>query len=232
MVLTTNSVLLTIADSGSTLNTGYDTFYVDASGGSMSLVLPDATIETGGIFIIRRVDTTTNTLTITGTSSQTIDGLLSIIISAKTSRSITTTADSSNWQIVFSHIYPTTSYVQLTTDSTTSSATFVSLLSLTIITSGNTSLLVRTSFSGDNSSASAAQNLFAIFVDSTQVIAGEITVSTGANQSGALEYKTPILSAGSHTVELRWATSLGTARIRPITNPNTDNASLTSVEVI
>lgn len=59
-----------------TLSTNYDLYFVDCTSGNVTLTVPNTTVD-GVNWVIRRTDTSTNTLAIT-TTSQTIDGLASI----------------------------------------------------------------------------------------------------------------------------------------------------------
>jgi hypothetical protein len=57
-----------------TLDSTYGTVLVDASGGNVTITLPNAVGISGKIFSIKKIDSTANIVTVATTSSQTIDG--------------------------------------------------------------------------------------------------------------------------------------------------------------
>jgi hypothetical protein len=72
---------VTLVSTSTTLNVDFDTYLVDASGGSITLTVPSASAD-GQHFFINRIDSTdANTLTIT--SQDTINGASSIMLAAK-----------------------------------------------------------------------------------------------------------------------------------------------------
>ena len=72
---------------------------VDTSGGAFTVTLPNATGLAGKEYIIKKMSSDLNTLTIATTSSQTIDGALTQGISTQYT-SLTLISDGSNWIIV------------------------------------------------------------------------------------------------------------------------------------
>jgi hypothetical protein len=81
MVYNTNITLIT---TNTTLSTKDDVYIVNASGGSLTITLPLITAN-GMQYKIKRSDTTpTSTVTIIGTSGQTIDGAVSILLATTT----------------------------------------------------------------------------------------------------------------------------------------------------
>lgn len=70
----------------------------NASSGGFTITLPDATTITNKIYFIKKTDTSTNNVTIATTSSQTIDGQTSLILTTQTT--IMVVSDGSNWQIL------------------------------------------------------------------------------------------------------------------------------------
>jgi len=91
--------LITFASSPATLtlNPG-QTALVDASGGAVSIVLPDAT-ATYNIYNIKKTDNTANTVTINTTSSQTIDGSASAVIQVQYV-CVSVVSDGTKWNII------------------------------------------------------------------------------------------------------------------------------------
>jgi hypothetical protein len=121
-----------------------------------------------------------------------------------------------------------TSFAEITSDTTTTSLTYVDLLSVTITTiAGNISIYA--SASGDNTN-NARLSKYRIMIDGVADRGFVANVSPSLPDSGAIVLRRAV-TAGSHTIKLQWATSANTARIRPITNPDTDHASLLVEEV-
>ena len=91
--------LITFASSPATLtlNPG-QTALVDASGGAVSIVLPDAT-ATYNIYNIKKTDSTANTVTINTTSSQAIDGSASAVIQVQYV-CVSVVSDGTKWNII------------------------------------------------------------------------------------------------------------------------------------
>lgn len=92
----------------------------NASGGSFTLTLPDATLNTGKVFYLKRADQTlANTITIATTSAQTIDGASSQSLVTQ-HEEFAVVSDGSNWQIL-THKIPSswTTYSLTITGSTT-----------------------------------------------------------------------------------------------------------------
>ena len=99
-----------LVSSNITLTFTHHTVLVDASGGSRTITLPSAGICNGREFVIRKIDTSTNTVVITPQSGQTIDGQSSITlhlpnIVAKLR------SDGSNWRTVQSYRGPLPRFV-------------------------------------------------------------------------------------------------------------------------
>jgi hypothetical protein len=71
----------------------------NVNGGGFTLTLPDAAVNSGKLYSIKKTDSSSNTLTINTTSSQTIDGSLTATISVQYV-SLDLISDGSNWQII------------------------------------------------------------------------------------------------------------------------------------
>ena len=61
----------------STIEPGYDTYFIDSTAGAMTVTLPTISAE-GENYRLKRVDITNNEVTVTGTGGETIDGLVSL----------------------------------------------------------------------------------------------------------------------------------------------------------
>jgi hypothetical protein len=70
-----------------------------ASAGAITLTLPDATKVNGRTYVIKKFDTTANTVTINTVSSQTIDGVATNVLSAAYAK-VKLQSDGANWWIV------------------------------------------------------------------------------------------------------------------------------------
>jgi hypothetical protein len=120
----------------------------------------------------------------------------------------------------------------LAADTTTTSTSYVDLISLSITTVGGTSLEVYASFSCSNAvdNAAAGQDGFAVVVD------GTVLLQTGNEQwtvteGGAIFVKTGMLTAGSHSVALQWKTQAGgTLRCSASSLTRPEHASLVVLE--
>jgi hypothetical protein len=91
--------LITFASSPATLtlNPG-QTALVDATNGAVSIVLPDAT-ATYNIYNIKKTDSSANTVTISTTSSQSIDGSNSVAIQVQYA-CVSVVSDGTRWNII------------------------------------------------------------------------------------------------------------------------------------
>lgn len=119
--------------------------------------------------------------------------------------------------------------VALAVDATTTSASYVNLLSQTIGTGGASALLIRATASTSDSGSLSTGNFFRVTVDGAVVgyFGSEIFTCI---QSSGLSVKTGALAAGSHVVNLDWHTQTGnTLRCRPATAE--EQASLVITEV-
>lgn len=102
----------------------------------------------------------------------------------------------------------------LATDTTTTSGTFVDLLSATF-TAGSA---MTAEMNGDVtvSTSLAATISFQIVLDGSAVGAPrDITLALGAVATLPLQAPSLSLTTGSHTLKIQWKTTLGTARCRP-----------------
>lgn len=75
------------------------TLLVDASGGNKTITLPAASGNTGKIYVIKKTDSSGNTVTIDGDGSETIDGATTKVISTQYV-SFMIQCDGSNWWVI------------------------------------------------------------------------------------------------------------------------------------
>lgn len=118
-----------------------------------------------------------------------------------------------------------TLFVEQSTNITTTSATYTTLLTqaVTIQTGGILLINVTASVSNTNANTNISMQLT---IDGVAVRgAATRCLSTNTPSSLALVYRRSGLSVGAHTVALQWLTSANTAQIRPATTTN-EHASL------
>jgi len=143
------------------------------------------------------------------------------------------TGSSANWQSLGSITsnYKQSVFLEKTTDATTTSTSFVTLLSQAITLAGSTNLLIRFS-AGVSNTGNNAQTFFRITVDG--VVKRGVSVvasSVGAVESAAMVLKVTGLSAAAHTVLVEWRVGGSTGQVRPVAAPDSEHASLLLEEV-
>lgn len=94
--VSTGIVSKAFADTGYTLTTSDYTVLVDATGGATVINLPSASTVTGFIFVIKKTDASANTVTVTPSGGQTIDGAANRVLSYQYS-AITLQSNGTNW---------------------------------------------------------------------------------------------------------------------------------------
>jgi hypothetical protein len=123
--------------------------------------------------------------------------------------------------------YVQTVSTEISTDTTTTSTSYVNLLSTTINTEGP-NLLIFTSVSASTTTSRTLIN-FQILVDSVVKRGFAFAQVAGISAMGSLVYKIS-LTPGSHTIALQWkVASADTAQIRM--GYNTEHAELIITEV-
>src|SRR3972149_2023582 len=120
---------------------------------------------------------------------------------------------------------------EITVDTTTTSTTFVTLLTRTITIVAGSVLLVW--FTETNSQSSGSQTtFFRLQVDGvTQKSAGTRSPAVGDPQGIGIVQRVTGLAAGLRTVTIHWRVTGGTSRIRPVAVPDAEPASLVVAEV-
>lgn len=108
-------------------------------------------------------------------------------------------------------------FAEIAADTTTTSASFVDLLTANITTFSSI-LIIQASISASNSSALGANMDFQVLVDGVAKRGFAIRTPALSNaQLGAgLFYKMTGLTPGAHVVKLQWRTSAGTGQVRPV----------------
>jgi hypothetical protein len=119
----------------------------------------------------------------------------------------------------------------LGTDATTTSTSYVNLLTVTLTTVGSTRLEVYASYALSSTTDHAtSQDFLRLYLDGTTELAVGGNEPWTVTESGALFVMTGFLSAGSHTIALQWHTQAGyTMRCRAATG-TTEHASIVVIE--
>lgn len=133
------------------------------------------------------------------------------------------------WFSIDTSIGPMASrFTEITADTTTNSTVFVSFLSTTINLPTPAQLIVHFTFSASVDVGSATVD-FRLSVDGVGA-RGCASRFPGGNQphSGALVWRSGVLAAGNRVVAAEWKSSVvtTTVRIRPVTVPDQEHASL------
>lgn len=122
-------------------------------------------------------------------------------------------------------------FAEIVADTTTGSVAFVSLLSQNITTTAGGILLVNFQVSGSNSNNNQ-QVIFRMSIDGVVKRGAAFVSASGAANVGCagLLYRQAV-APGIHTVLIEWRVTNNTGRIRPVTQPDTESASLLIEEV-
>ena len=123
-------------------------------------------------------------------------------------------------------------------DTSTGSAVFVNMFTMSITTTGG-NLLIWASFAASLAGLTAlpAEIDFQLTIDGTPAAFGGAGMyfDTGPNEpeSGSCLARVTGLAAGAHTVALQWlVTNAQTAQIRPASQPGRESASLLAMETL
>lgn len=211
------SVLYLTADA--TIDLTGDVYPIDATGGSIVLTLPDMSDMNGITHIWRRTDNTTNTVTLQTVKSQTIDGNSTLLIPPMAG--LGTLCFNGNmstmWGTNMSSAV-TAMESAATADTTTTSSTDVTLLTVTPTVTGR--YLIIASLSVRNSSVLATIT-GSIYVNGSQIGASSrtaisttrtlITLITCDVVDVPMHTQTIQNVVAGQAIDLRWKTSGGTA---------------------
>jgi hypothetical protein len=126
-------------------------------------------------------------------------------------------------------------FTNITVNTTTTSATFVDLLSTSITISDQSKILI--SFTGSMSNASNNQtHFFRVLVNGATITGGgtgtRIASGAGNPQVIAIHVQTAALTAGTYTIALQWRTTGGTVQCRPIAAPDAEHAAMVVQEIL
>jgi hypothetical protein len=103
----------------------------------------------------------------------------------------------------------------------------VDLISVPITTAGGSKLFISASFAATPTGAAVAGD-FQLTLDGTPLSGAGLFMNVSQPESGAIVFEATGLGAGAHTVALQWrsGSALLGIRIRPVTAPGTEHASL------
>jgi hypothetical protein len=130
--------------------------------------------------------------------------------------------------------YVQTSSTTLAVDTTTTSVTFVDLLSLTINVTNENSTLIISSCGSVSNTNNAKLIQVRITVDGTSQGGQSLNaISSAIANPFSLVCRSAGISSGSHTVKLQWLTGANTAQCRPVSvGIDTESANLIVQEVL
>ena len=127
-----------------------------------------------------------------------------------------------------------TAYATLLTDATTTSTSYVDLVTLSVTTIGGSSLEIYATYSVSNevNNATSGADSLCVTIDGTQLLKAR-NEQWRVSESGAIYAMTDELAAGSHTVALRWKTQSGkTFRCSAQTLTRPEHASVVVIEIM
>lgn len=158
----------------------------DSSGGAFSFTLPTAVGQTGKIFTLKKIDSSANAITVATTSSQTIDGPVSIKLAARYNY-LTVISDGANWLIIKSK---TTSEVYVTAGnglggSSSGETNVRNFTTAQVNTGSGITYTARTTTAGDKFTVNEAGDYTIDFFDSHPAAALNASSALSKNASGA-----------------------------------------------
>lgn len=120
---------------------------------------------------------------------------------------------------------------EITVDTTTTSPTFVTLLTDTITIGAGRALIIQ--FLSSMSNSNSNNIVYARIQVNGVTYRGAATTAQNTNRSGAVCIQTRVtgLAAGTHTVTVQWRVSGGTGQVRVVSQPDTESASMLIEEV-
>jgi hypothetical protein len=133
-------------------------------------------------------------------------------------------------------IYKQTVFANVTTDTTTTSTTFVDLISTTIVVSDVAFLHIHATCCSSTADAIINRiHRFQVLVDGSLPVVGSAfgvaALALSLPVTGGIVVYTGALTAGSHTIKLQWKVSGSTGQVRPVTHTDDEHASLLICEV-
>lgn len=93
------AAVLTALSANTTLSDVHYAVTVDASGGAKTITLPTAVGITGRMYVIKKIDSSSNAVTVDANGSQTIDGALTVDLASQY-EAMTIISDGANWLIL------------------------------------------------------------------------------------------------------------------------------------
>jgi hypothetical protein len=127
--------------------------------------------------------------------------------------------------ITLSQVRGQTVFSELAADTSITSATFVDVITAAITTLGGTKLIITSSFALSNTGANTGHHL-RITVNGVAKRGCGLRYVNSPAIAGVIALVVTGLAAGAHTVKLQARVDPGTLRIRPVTAPDDEHASL------
>jgi pimeloyl-ACP methyl ester carboxylesterase len=93
------SLAITTVTANTTLSAVHHTVLVDATSDNLTMTLPTATSSPGRVYVVKKIDSSANTVTIDGNASETIDGATTQAISTQWA-SLTIQSNGTSWFIL------------------------------------------------------------------------------------------------------------------------------------
>ncbi len=110
-----------------------------------------------------------------------------------------------------------TAFSEISANTTTTSGSFVDLLTVTL-TTGPTRVEIYFTTSASNNAFGGASLQFQITIDGVAQRGCKLRgIALSTASCAAIFFRSAQLSIGSHTIKVQWLTDVGTAQIRPVT---------------
>jgi len=122
---------------------------------------------------------------------------------------------------------------EVTVNTTTTSATFVDLLSITFTKKRAGTRIKVTATAGFTNSTNNTSSYFRTLIDGIagRGVAGKQNGGGSPGMCGAISSIISGMTAGTHTIKLQWKCSSGTVSVSPVLNPDYEHAALIVEEV-
>lgn len=174
----------------------------NASTGNLNFTLPSAVGMTGRQYTIKKVDSSSNSVTLSTSSSQTIDGSATAQLTSQW-QYLTVTSDGANWIITNSTGANAIASVQFSFSDVTNAVTSSVITSSTVTTTGSGTLTVSVSGSGSPQVSINGGS----WVTSGPITAGQTLAVRMTSSSSQSTAQTATITAGSYSAN--WTVTTG-----------------------
>jgi hypothetical protein len=147
---------------------------------------------------------------------------------------VATAADAATWQSpgAATSTLKQTAFAEIAVDTTTTSTSFVDLLTISFTITASSIVLISFTASVSNTPSSTRNQDFRITIDGVAKRGARAICTTGSSATcAAIVLRVTGLAAGARSIKVQWKTSASTAQIRPVAAPDTEHASLLVQEV-